>query len=328
MAAEGSADGIKIGPDLVEEPEPFACIALVHESTHALPGAEKTLDLMYMDMPGFLEAEDAVKLRNAAHFEEVARQYFGVRTDGKVQKLGFCDRVFTPGVRVMSLASELLSIAWVEAHRLAGMVEALNRAGVKGLIRGEVDKEFLKRTDTMYRATIRLSRLFGLTMHKHTKETKQFSAVTWPKLDEWHDEGYDVDVVEAHARTARLSKYMMVIEQYKAEVEQAVGNTGTAKERVRNALKAVINKGGPIRKDPTKPANDPDKTVLMIEALAELYLHSEAQFATQAGTGKRLFDFARDEILSAKTTEGLMQELSDRLYDKILPKESQTYAQL
>jgi hypothetical protein len=317
--ATGDATGIYVGPLLFEggsRAEKYACIVLVHESTHTLPGVEKTLDLMYMNQPGFEEA-DAVKLKNAAHFEEVARQYFGIKKVGsqEVEDDNY-RRTFTPKVNVMALASHLISVAWVQANRVADLVQHLNTSNVKTVIQDSYKQHGADKHD-VHRVTILMSRLLGLTMHKHKKLVVTKGALgSRPQMGEWK-EGYDVDVREAYERTNRLGNYMRVIKEHEGVVQQAVGNTGGAKVKVRAALRKVIELGGSIRND----VKDPDKTLLMIEALAELYLHSESQFALPTNASP-LEQFAYDEMKSATTLDQkalqMLQTLSDRLYNAVL----------
>lgn len=162
-------EGSLLSPSLFSAVTPENEVKLIHESTHAIDDGDKTGDDIYTDAEGFLTASEALKLKNAAHFEEVARQIL----------LGGEQRVFKPagkdGVKDLSLleqaqkeANTTITHAWIVAIWIHDELLRVAKMQKDGKLSG-LENSILIESGEYLSA---LSKLLGLTIHHRFDKAK------------------------------------------------------------------------------------------------------------------------------------------------------------
>ncbi|HEY6476113.1 MAG TPA: hypothetical protein VI456_05990 [Polyangia bacterium] len=131
---------------------------MIHEAAHLANSS--VADRVYYGLPGFFEADEATKLGNAAHYEELPRR--------KYLTSKFFGKTFTPGVmptghaatredRVKAAANRYLQKAWDAAVDADLLIRGVRKAAQAGN----------NRPFTANRAVLlEISRLMDLTIHK------------------------------------------------------------------------------------------------------------------------------------------------------------------
>ncbi|ARN21576.1 hypothetical protein A4W93_17655 [Piscinibacter gummiphilus] len=234
MAATGTPKCIRFS-DVLFENGRAPLTLLLHEATHTLEShALQTRDYIYRDHKGFLTAPAEMKLKNAAHFEELGWQLLENKDH----------RTFVPVTDIMAIVTMTVTTAWIMSTWLANKVK-----GIKGQYAG--DSEFKRNA----------SRILGLTLHKHAKETG------WPwTLGVPEVEFSVVDEITATQRSMALSSCMTALKQNALDgFDPDPTSVETAVDSALLRLIGHVGADAGLRKSH-------DKSLRMIKALSALYL--------------------------------------------------------
>jgi hypothetical protein len=136
---------------------------LIHEAAHFAKSSIK--DHVYYEDAGFFELDEALKVNNAAHYEELPRR------DSTMGTSNFAGKTFTPGVtaagppqnrddKIKAAAEDYMRMAWDAAVDTHMFIRKLRKAYLGGNRRPFKDNEAI---------IIEISKLMDLTVHEQDK---------------------------------------------------------------------------------------------------------------------------------------------------------------
>lgn len=250
MAATGSLKQIKFCDSLLTERAAGAHTMLLHESTHTIESRVlMTRDHIYRNHPGFVSAPADIKLKNAAHYEELGWQ--ALQGEEK--------RAFLPQKDVKAIVTMIVTNAWIMSGWLLNTIKLADEHAKVG-------------NNAHVRQNI--SRMLGLSVHKKPPKSTTlgsfFDSVvagfTGPNCGELSA----VDEMTLIQRQVSLNKCLSSLKEGVLERYEPSGTT--PEELIDDTLRELIE-----RQDDRLRKSTP-KSVLMIKSLAAAYLINVGHF--------------------------------------------------